>query len=619
MNQSLVKATIIDDRIHVRAHFSRKDECKSVSGARWSKKTSTWTYPATVDTCINLRRVFGEYLRVQTVLAEWYEEAAQRAAEQTALASATDATLALVPRVAPRLAATLRPDQRVGARFIAEGYHGSVLVADKPGLGKTLETIAGIIEMGIDGDVLIVCPKLSVRNVWWREITRWTDEPVYMARGTRAQREKALAAFEADKSPRKWVVIVSEMLRIKETLDPEDPNGKRMKFAGYEYPGLFSKTWAAVAVDESQRLFGSLTVTKGNLMGKGIKRLPVIRRIAVSGTPFGKGGRVQGMFGTLHWLWPKEFTSFWRWAETYFEVTEKVISRYGDTAKSIGGLKDGSDGEEFLRSLGPRILRRTKEEVIPWLPPKQYAEVLCYMEPAQRRQYEALTRDAEVPLNNGGSLMINGVLAQLTRSKQLANGVIETRPNPKPDEDDIVFFTGVSCKIDALMEKLEARGIVGDGGGDTKVIVSSRFNAFLEVVKARLEEKGVIYHEITGSTSDRKRDEAMEAFQQDGGARVFILNAKAGGVSITLDAADEVHCMDELDSPEDNEQLEDRVHRASRNHQVTIFYYRTAGTIDQKIAEDVEHKRFQQFKVLDGRRGQEYVRNLIAFDKEKGL
>lgn len=612
-----VLATIIGQRIAVRAPFELKDDCKAAaSGARWSKSERAWTYPLTVETCHGLRATFGKRLRVLTALADWYTlAAAERAAQTTRIASA-DATLVRLPTAAPRLFDRLRGYQRSGASAIANAYRGSILVADKPGVGKTLEVIAGIIEADVQGPVLVVCPRLSVKRVWAKELHDWTDEPVYFARGTRGMRDRALAAFEADPSPRKWLIVVAEMLRVELTPDPEDPSGKRMQVTGFSFPKMFETLWHAVVVDESHKLFGSLTVVKGNLMGRGLKKLPMAPsalRIAVSGTPFGKGGRVQGMFGTLHWLWPDEFTSFWRWAEQNFEVTDKVINRMGQTAKQVGRLTafDGND-EAFLQSLGPRILRRTKEEVLPDLPPKQYQEVMCEMTPKQRAQYRAMSLDAET-VAPGGVISANGVLAEITRAKQMANGELKVNP------DGSIAFTGDSGKLDTMMEMFEARALNEPHRheDDLKVLVASQFNEFLEVACARLEAAGIDYHLMIGETSDRERDRLMDQFQEVGGPRVFVLNAKAGGVSVTLDAADEVHMLDEMWDPGDNEQLEDRVHRASRNHQVTIYQYRSEGTIDQEIAEDVEHKRFEQFKVLDGRRGMAYLREMTKYTPPK--
>lgn len=593
----------VKPKIALRVPYSEAnvERAKAVPGARWDKEGRVWTYPRSVETCLAAREVFGDALSVDQGLADWYrvEKGARDAHE--ALAARTDAALVQLPTRAPQLAAALRPDQRAGAAWVATGYRNAGLLADKPGLGKTLEAIAGILERTDTGQHLIICPKISVRNVWQLEWQRWAPwVPVYAARGTRAQRETVLENYAHDPSPMKVLLIVAEMTRIKEKTQDD-----KKVFDGYEYPDLFDHEWDTIVVDESQRWMGSLTIVKGTLAGKGFKRLPLAAdgfKLAISATPFGKGGRVQGMFGTLHWLWPDEFTSFWRWAGRYFRIEDEIINRYGKTVKKIYGLREGSE-EEFLKSFGPRIMRRTKEEVLPFLPPKQFVEVLCEMEPRQAKQYAQLSRDAEVT-TMGGMLTANGVLAEITRAKQVADGEIDLNHN------DEVVFTGVSGKLDALMEKLDARGIL-TGDGDTKVIVASQFNQFLDQVMERLMLAKVDYHVITGSTSDNRRDRAMDEFQAEGGPRVFLLNAKAGGVSITLDAADEVHCLDELWNPEDQEQLEDRAHRASRIHQVTIYHYRSEGTIDQAIAEDVEAKRQVQHQVLDGRRGIEYVRSLI--------
>lgn len=638
------KATMHEGRILVRTTFGddefedAKEACKSIAGARWAAPHKSWSYPLTVDVCHSLRQVFGEHLTVLPRLSDWYREGATHRAEHTAAASATDAELHLLPEVAPALASALRADQRVGAAWVANGYRGAGLVADQPGCGKTLVTIAGVIEADVKGGILVACPRLSVKPVWHRELTRWTNERVYIARGTRAAREKAIRRFLADPAERKWLVVVSEMLRAKKAKDTGAEcmfpdcvkNGGEQRHyvahekategktvVGYEYPELFEQQWGQVIVDESHKMFGSLTITKGNLAGIGLKEIGKrsSRRLAVTGTPFGRGGRVQGMFGTLHWLWPDEFTSFWRWAGTHFEIDEDEVFVPGGrgrtrTVKRIGGLKSGIDEEQFLHTLGPRILRRTKEEVLPWLPPKQYVDVMCEMSPAQTKQYKGLTDDAEIVTENG-MITADGALALITRSKQIADGAIEL------GEDGEVHFTDDSSKIDMLFEKLEARGIT-DGSGDTKVIVASQFNEFLDSVGRRLVKNKIGYHLMVGKTSDAKRDKMMEQFQADGGHRVFLLNSKAGGVSVTLDAADEVHCLDEMWDPGDNEQLEDRAHRASRNHQVTIYRYLSEGTVDEAIAKDVDGKRFEQFRTLDGRRGREYVRNLTTYRKPKG-
>jgi SNF2 family DNA or RNA helicase len=672
---AVAQATLGEGRVELRVRHSYGEfeyvlaQCKRVSGGRFDKKSPAdkfWHYPLSVDTCTALRRVWGKELRVGVSLGAWYVEEAAKATAQAELSAATDASL---PRTPAALASWLRGYQRAGAAWVGKGYRGAGLVADTPGLGKTTELLAGLLEANVQGPVLVVCPKASVKGVWGKEIRQHLPGvPAYLCAGTREKRSAELARFANDivsveaSNQLRIVVVVAEMLRV-ELGDPcytESGNKisgmcpqRRKTFTGdcflheaarqlynkkkepkererdqvpvdFSYPALFDQYllgggWAAVVLDESHKLLGSLTIVKGNLMGKGLKLLPYrsdARRYAMSGTPFGKGGRAEGMFGTLNWLWPDEYRGFWRWAGEVFDMEDKVINRRGVTAKKIVGLKglgrnasaeqEAEALERWLHSLGPRILRRTKAEALPDLPPKNYVEVACEMLPAQAKQLRELADFAEVTTKNG-VVMCNGHLAILMRSRQIANGVIGVRMGSKGK----VFFTDQSGKLDQLWQALDERGIL-EGVAGPKVIVASEFNEFLDTIRDKLKHDKVGYFRIDGSTTERMREEQMGEWQANNlGVRVMLLNTKAGGVSITLDAADEMHIMDEDPDPGVNEQLEDRIHRASRNHQVTIYYYRTVGSIDYKKAHEVEYRRKVQHAVLDGRRGQEYVREFI--------
>src|SRR5688500_4727702 len=144
----------VGDRIH--ASIPYRDgrgaiEAKRVPGARpkyEGRKFVAWTYPLSIATCRQLRAQFGERLAIGTELAEWARVALAAEARQLALRSADDAELIRVGAVAPKLAIAMgaRKFQRVGARLIADGR--TVLIADEPGMGKTLETVGGSIEAG---------------------------------------------------------------------------------------------------------------------------------------------------------------------------------------------------------------------------------------------------------------------------------------------------------------------------------------------------------------------------------------------------------------------------------------------------------------------------------------
>lgn len=608
------------DRIELRTFTNNREYAdrlrKAVSGGRFGgagyddnldKPYFLFRYPLTTDTCVQMREAWGTELRVSKRLSDWYRSANVERKAQVERTQLVDTTLPRLSAAYPEFNAWLKGDQRVTASWIANAYRGGGLLADEVGTGKTAGVLAGLVEADIDGPILIVCPKISVKTVWGKEFHQHTpDVPVYMARGTRVSREKAMAAFAADKHATKVLIIVAEMLRVKAVR----AGGRIQQFLGYEYPALYDIEWGAVVVDESHRLLGAMDVVKSNLAGEGLKALSYRKdrlKLAVTATPFGKGGRVEAMFGTLHWLWPDEYTSRWQWLGRFFEVTEdRVYVRGGGgaqtTVRKVGGLKGGLTEQSFWGSLGPRILRRRMEDVSPEHKGlKNYVEVICEMEARQAKQYKNFTENAELVVQ-GGIISTVGVLDFLTRCRQFANGVLRK-------EGGRVVYTGESGKLDRFMAHLDQLDPT------RKVVVSSQYNEFLDVVEARLLKEGIGYWRLDGKTSEAKREEMMRCFQDPARIEqpVFLLNSQAGGVSITLDQAEELHQLDEMYPPEANTQLYGRIFRRGRVHEIFLYLYRSEGTIDEVIGHNVGEGHAAQLRVLDGRLGREYVRTLAQY------
>ena len=605
---AMLAGDTIEVDFHEAPYAAARAAAREVQGGRKLRGRMVWAYPLSVDVCHQMREAWSGELRVHKALSSWYREAkAERQAQVDRTATDHVARLRVLPDRYPSLYDWLKPDQRVAAEWMANAYRNGGLLADEGGVGKTAAIVAGLLEREQQGNILVVCPKVSVRSVWQKHFQDLSDIPCYAARGTRAKRETTIAEYMADPAPRKVLVVVAEMLRVKGKRDAK----KRLVVEGAEYPELFSVPWSAIIVDEGHKLLGSFDVVKGNLASEGLARLETTEdclRMSATATPWGKGGRIEALFGTLHWLWPDEFPSKWQWVGQHFEVEDQRVFVKGGggatkTVKRIGGLK--SDPEALYASLGPRVLRRTMVEVSPnHAGLKNWIVVPCEMEGRQERLYKAFTENAEVKVD-GGILSTTGTLDFFTRCRQLANGVVRM-------VDGKVKFTQESNKLDRLMQHLEATGIL-DGSSPTKVVIASQYNEFLEVLMARLAYEGTRYLVLTGATSEARRDQAMEQFQAEGGPQVFILNTKAGGVSITLDAADEMHVLDQVYPPEANEQLFWRIFRRGRIHQVFYYLYESEGTIDEQVSVKVAHGTEQQHKVLDGRRGLEVVRRLAKY------
>jgi SNF2 family DNA or RNA helicase len=162
-----------------------------------------------------------------------------------------------------------------------------------------------------------------------------------------------------------------------------------------------------------------------------------------------------------------------------------------------------------------------------------------------------------------------------------------------------------SGKLPYLLDRLAEAGIDPDDMvGDACAIVASQFKEVVNMVHAYLNYKGIPTEKITGDTTGEQRAQIQRTFQAggEGAPRVVVMTTTAGGVSITLDRADTVHILDETWVPDDQEQFADRAHRASRMHQVTVYTYRSKGTIEQYIQEVTADKANINRQILDLRR-----------------
>lgn len=629
-------AEMVGNRIHLRTPFKYKDRCKSIIGARWSKDAYAWTYPLDMETCRRLRDEFGDELEIGPELWAWAAEAKAREAEATKLIDISKvdftevAKLDRVPKVAPTVWSAMqqRPYQPVAAKYMAAMER--CLNADQPGIGKTIETLGALIERGITGRVLVLAPKTSALTVWPAEIEKWLSGDIQwnyinMSGLAPKQRDEAWQQYEDlvhdEPQALNFLIANAEQAGIKKfTVCPagicdgdEDwcPELASHKNASEQRrPWMHSVVWDAIIADETHKWLINTRGKSASQVGYGFTRLRVADggpMYALSGTPL-KGKKIN-IFGTLNWLWPKTYTSKWRFAESFWVVEKDHV----DTGRRGGIIVTRTitddwlspkSREAFFRSLSTVMIRRTKEELRKinpdWMPPeKRYHDVYVPMDGSQRSHYNQMAKGSAATLA-GGRLTATGVLAEMTRLKQFANSdgdLVNGQFKPKLP----------SGKFNWLLQFLEERGIEPEGqlSEDVhKVVVASQFTTLINLWANTLEEKGIECVRITGDVKDRHRAAAQQQFQGDDCVRVCLINMTAGGVSITLDAADDVVLMDETWVPDEQEQVEDRVHRASNvEHQVDVWYVRTKGTIEEDIAKANEAKAVNNHVVLDAQRG----------------
>lgn len=600
---------------------------KTLPSPRWNPEEGRWQFPIHWDTCTGARRVaeqFNADLKIQPALTEWAHGEKSRQATIPDVQSMDLVDLPVVEAEAPTLAKALkaRPFQTVGVAFAAR--NNSCLIADQPGLGKTLQAIGAVVESKVRGPILVVAPKAAAQITWPQELARWVPGDEVVAIGSNLKPAERVAAVEKvrdmEHDRRVWVVLSPNYVRITAKTDQygnyEKVNGhKVIKPVGEGLLGLFDFDWAAVIVDESHDTLAGAT---GNKKKQSAQRLGLgaltIRedglRIALSGTPF--RGKEAYLWGQLNWLRPDLYRSYWAWVKKHFNIE---VGRFGTT---IGKMVDSEGMYADARTV---MIRRTKAEVAKDLPAKAYGgwpleagnehspvAVWLDMDSKQAKAYQGMVKHAAAEIE-GGTLMTNGVLAELTRLKQFAGSY------GRLDGDEFIP-TLPSNKFDWLLEMLDERGINRDmepNGDVPKVVVVSQFASLINAFAKGLEDNGIEAHVFTGATSEKQREAIKEDWQNNPNSRqrVMLLSTKAGGVSLTLDAADEMVILDHTWSVSDQQQVEDRIHRLSRMHQVTIWNVFSRNTIEEHIAKANSDKEFSLSSIMDGARGVELLKSVL--------
>jgi len=310
-------------------------------------------------------------------------------------------------------------------------------------------------------------------------------------------------------------------------------------------------------------------------------------RIAVSGTP--DRGKLEYRYGTWRFLNPAIAPEkHWDWLEKHFNVYERQVTKTRKV-RMIGPLRSPSRWVEQDKRI---VIRRTKEEVLPQLPPKTYHFIEIPMHKEQAKLYreaeiEAITESAETP---------NALMTFAIKARQMAT-----------------YTEAGSNKLEWVTQWLSERGYLEDLGIDGKVVIASQFVKTLNWLRDELAILNVPTLMLTGDMTANAKANAQARFQDPNDPVRIILLSGGMGVGIDLDIADDLIMLDLPYDPDRLEQIEDRIHRASNMHKVTIWHLISLNTIDEAIAEKTTKRRITSRALLDGSRGIDFSRKVVAY------
>jgi SNF2 family DNA or RNA helicase len=278
-------------------------------------------------------------------------------------------------------------------------------------------------------------------------------------------------------------------------------------------------------------------------------------KVAITGTPI--ENNTFDLYGQLSFACPGLFGSKQQFADLY--------------STPIDQFKDAKRAVELQKKIKPFILRRTKEQVAKELPDKTEIVLYCEMGEEQREVYEANKKEIQDYIlgKTEDELPKSAmhVLKNITRLRQICNSAALLA--------DGKSYLQASSKIEVLLEQIESKA------EHHRILVFSQFVTMLDLIKKRLEDRGIRYEYLTGQT--RKRAEVVESFQNNKDIPVFLISLKAGGTGLNLTEADYVYLVDPWWNPAVENQAIDRAYRIGQHKNVMAVRLICPNTIEEKI------------------------------------
>ena len=115
-----------------------------------------------------------------------------------------------------------------------------------------------------------------------------------------------------------------------------------------------------------------------------------------------------------------------------------------------------------------------------------------------------------------------------------------------------------------------------------KTLIFSSFTSLIDLLAKQLDEIGISYYILEGSTPKEKRHGMVTNFQSDDTAD-FLISLKAGGTGLNLTAAEAVIHVDPWWNISAQNQATDRAHRIGQNANVQVYKLIMKDSIEEKI------------------------------------
>lgn len=428
----------------------------------------------------------------------------------------------------------------------------NAILADEMGLGKTIQIIGFLATLVQDWNCfpfLVVVPNSTCPN-WRRELKRWAPSLRVVAYyGSKESRDLAYRYElfpEGSKDLRCHVVVTS--------YDAAADDNCRKFFR--------SVTWQGLIVDEGQRLKNDK-----NLLYAALGALKAPFRILLTGTPLQNNQRE--LFNLLHFL------------DDSFKAAE-LEERFQNLNQTLI--------TELHNMTRPFFLRRTKAQVLTFLPPMAQIIVPVSMTIVQKKLYRTIlgknlelmraifSSDATLKQTERASL--SNILMQLRKCLchpfVYSKSIEQRNVSLSASHRNLVDASSKLKLLELLLPKLRERG--------HRVLIFSQFLDMLDMVEDFMDGMTMPYQRLDGSIGALQKQKRIDEFNApDSPLFAFLLSTRAGGVGINLASADTVIILDPDFNPHQDIQALSRAHRIGQNKKVLCFQLVTRASAEERI------------------------------------
>lgn len=506
----------------------------------------------------------------------------------------------------------LYPYQEEAVKFLTS--RKKAILASEMGSGKTLAAIIAALEDKYE-KILIICPA-SVKMTWKRELNLLVDDDdITIVEGSKWKENKfTIINYDILKN---FYEVPTEVVKKKE-LNLDD-NGnivniikektvvsrkKQVISDAMDNSQLYQSKFDLVIIDEAHRLSNTTSgifkivsdlMVRSNPKGiYAITGTPITNRpinffniLKIIGAPLSNDWKhyVERYCDGRFFYNKKERDAYSAifcrekkkksWYDLTQEEKEELDEILDKKCKKIWVTDGASNLDELQEVVKPYYLRRLKSDFGKIV--KKTVKILNYkLTKSERKEYDSVWEEYSSTKDYTNQ-------EDIDKYKSITEGIMLRQWLAKTMVDRTISLT----------QKCLDRG--------HKVVIFCSFDEEVNRLKEAFDGICVVHN---GKQTIKKKDMAVEEFQNNPNIKVFIGNIQSAGVGLTL-VASRVAIFNSFSWVSgDNLQAEDRIHRLNQKNDVTIYYQVFIDTFYKEMLEKVRGK-------------QEIIDNIIVSENDK--